>query len=177
MEKVKKYLKFKRPILSEVEKNYLLNSSIMQNKDVSAEENNIILENIKANIVFEILKETNELFDEISESISSESGLNNQELSNNFSDSKTLMINFIYEIQSFISNFYPSISIDSEGEIAFEWYGKIGARANVTFGKNGDLYFICLFHGEKTSSKLFSTRANILDIKKVLLKIKNDTKK
>ena len=51
-------------------------------------------------------------------------------------------------------DFMPSVAIDNEGEIDFEWYGRHGARASVTIGANGILYFVSLFHGKGTKFRL-----------------------
>lgn len=51
-------------------------------------------------------------------------------------------------------DFIPAVAIDNEGEIDFEWYGRHGARASVTIGANGVLYFVSLFHGDKIKSRL-----------------------
>lgn len=50
--------------------------------------------------------------------------------------------------------FLPAVAIDNDGEIDFEWYGRQGARASVTIGANGVLYFVLLFHGESFSRRL-----------------------
>jgi hypothetical protein len=52
------------------------------------------------------------------------------------------------------TDFMPSIVVDNEGEIDFEWYGRRGARASVTVGANGVLYFVSLFHGETHKARL-----------------------
>lgn len=51
-------------------------------------------------------------------------------------------------------DFMPAVAIDNEGEIDFEWYGRHGARASVTIGANGVLYFVSLFHGNRIKSRL-----------------------
>jgi hypothetical protein len=51
-------------------------------------------------------------------------------------------------------DFMPAVSIDNEGEVDFEWYGRLGARASITIGANGVLYFVSLFHGQSLKSRL-----------------------
>jgi hypothetical protein len=51
-------------------------------------------------------------------------------------------------------DFLPAIAIDTEGELDLEWYGRRGARASVTVGANGVLYFVSLFHGASLKSRL-----------------------
>lgn len=51
-------------------------------------------------------------------------------------------------------DFLPSVAVDNEGEIGFEWYGRQGARASVIVGANGVLYFVSLFHGSSMKSRL-----------------------
>ena len=51
-------------------------------------------------------------------------------------------------------DFMPAVAIDNEGEIDFEWYGRHSARASVTIGANGVLYFVSLFHGNQVKSRL-----------------------
>ncbi len=56
-------------------------------------------------------------------------------------------------------DFMPSVAVDNEGEISFEWYGRRGARASVIVGANGVLYFVSLFHGETHKSRLLWNNA------------------
>ncbi len=70
--------------------------------------------------------------------------------------------------------FKPEISIDQDGEISLEWYGRIGARANITFGRNGELFFISLYHGELLKSKFFFSEDSIKRIEEELDKLYKD---
>lgn len=75
---------------------------------------------------------------------------------NIYLSSKEYFLNFLEKFNSkFILKNAPEYAIDAEGEIMLEWYGRIGARINLTFGRNGEIYFISLLHGEITKSKLF----------------------
>jgi hypothetical protein len=76
--------------------------------------------------------------------------------------------------QSLLLKFKPVVELDDDGEIDFEWYGRKGARANLTFGKNGELYFVYLFHGERNSSKLFLNKLSVNRIKNELDRIYKD---
>lgn len=75
---------------------------------------------------------------------------------------------------SFLSDFPADFEFDEDGELILEWYGRIGARVNLTFGKNAELYFVFLFHGESTKSKLFINRDSANLIKNALVKLFND---
>jgi hypothetical protein len=57
------------------------------------------------------------------------------------------------------TDFMPSVAVDNEGEISFEWYGRSGARASVILGANGVLYFASLFHGETHKARLLWNNA------------------
>jgi hypothetical protein len=75
---------------------------------------------------------------------------------------------------NFIIKFKPEIEFDDDGELSFEWYGRKGARANLTFGKNGEMYFVSLFHGESQKDKLFLNENSIKNINDKLLRIYED---
>jgi hypothetical protein len=93
----------------------------------------------------------------------------------NFLNSINNMSKFIKQFDNkFISTIKPEIEIDNDGELIFEWYGRKGVRANLTFGRNGELFFVSLFHGESMKSKLFINKSSIEKIKTELVKIAND---
>ena len=79
-----------------------------------------------------------------------------------------------YFDKNFFSDFTTEAEFDEDGELILEWYGRIGARVNLTFGKNAELYFISLFHGESTKSKLFINRDSANMIKTALDKLYKD---
>ncbi len=87
-----------------------------------------------------------------------------------------------YSVQKFLSlykekmksNFLPAIAIDGDGEVVFEWYGRLGARAILTFGGNGAVYFVALFHGEVFKYQLFLTNSIPKEIGAQLEKIFKD---
>ncbi|MBM2813803.1 MAG: hypothetical protein HW421_565 [Ignavibacteria bacterium] len=82
-----------------------------------------------------------------------------------FHHSRSNLSNFIRLFDSnYITTLKPEVDVDYDGEIDFEWYGRIGARANLTFGKNGELYFVSLFHGESSSSKMYINKTSITKI-------------
>ena len=95
-------------------------------------------------------------------------------IKNNYLSSKQHFLHFIDNFDSeYIVNNAPEYAIDNDGEIMLEWYGRIGARINLTFGKNGELYFISLVHGETTKSQLFINSFALDKIKNELTKLFN----
>lgn len=79
-----------------------------------------------------------------------------------------------YLDRNFFSDFPTEPEFDDDGELIFEWYGRVGARVNLTFGKNAELYFVSLFHGESTKSKLFINCDSAETIKNTLVKLYKD---
>ncbi len=111
----------------------------------------------------------------LSEIIKKDETLEN--LASNISKSISNYDNFIEFCSNinFIIEFKPEIEFDYDGELSFEWYGRKGARANLTFGKNGELYFVSLFHGESQKAKHFLNENSIQKINDELLRIYKDT--
>lgn len=125
--------------------------------------NKLELINILENLFNEMISE-NELNFELEKNIF-----------NVFLSSKQNFLNFIENFDSeFIANYTPEYAIDSEGEIMLEWYGRIGARINLTFGRNGELYFISLMHGQITKSKLFINSFTFAKIESELIMLFKD---
>jgi hypothetical protein len=67
--------------------------------------------------------------------------------------------------------FSPEIDFDEDGELVFEWYGRLGARANLTFSCNGEMYFISLFHGQREKLKLYANPQSVERINDTLAKL------
>lgn len=145
--------------------NYGINNLENFNKNVKnkLEINKLEIINIIENLFNEMIAE-NELNIEL-----------NKNIVNVFLSSKQNFLNFIENFDSeFIEYYIPEYAIDSEGEIMLEWYGRIGARINLTFGRNGELYFISLMHGQITKSKLFFNSFTLAKIESELTMLFKD---
>lgn len=96
----------------------------------------------------------------------------------NFTESYKHLRKFISSvgIESFykINKMEANISIDEDGEIMLEWYGRKGARINLTFGRNGDLYFVSIFHGSNAKSKFNADKISYDYILKALDRLYKD---
>lgn len=129
-------------------------------------------ENTSNDIINELKSKYNSFLDNLYNEILNENELSTEEKSffiNNYSSSKINFNNFIkiFNIR-FLSQNPPEISIDNDGEISLEWYGRIGARLNLTFSSKNEIYFISLFHGDDSKSILNMSDNN------TFIKIEND---
>jgi|GEM_PF-4981273 len=130
------------------------------------------IENTSNNVINQVKSKYNSLFDNLCNEIIIENELSTEEKSffvNNFTSSKTNFNKFIEIFNNrFLSQNSPELSLDNDGEISLEWYGRIGARLNLTFSSKNEIYFISLFHGSDSKSILSLNDKNIYN------KIEND---
>ncbi|MBL7973266.1 MAG: hypothetical protein JNJ85_00035 [Candidatus Kapabacteria bacterium] len=57
-------------------------------------------------------------------------------------------------------DYIPELSIDEAGLHSFEWYGRRGAKANMTVSQNGIIYFVSTFHNTSSVKYRFSVKSN-----------------
>jgi hypothetical protein len=79
-----------------------------------------------------------------------------------------------FQAIDFLTILKPEVDFDDDGELVLEWYGRKGARANLTFGRNGELYFVSLFHGSSLKAKLFINQDSINQITNEINKLSED---
>lgn len=129
-------------------------------------------ENTSNDIIKELKSKYNSFLDNLYNEIINENELNTEEKSffiNNYPSSKTNFNKFIEILNyRFLSQNPPEITIDNDGEISLEWYGRIGARLNITFSSKNEIYFISLFHGDDSKSILNMSDNN------TFIRIEND---
>ncbi len=95
----------------------------------------------------------------------------------NLSDSNKYLERFLKQVDlDIFFKLTPEVSIDDDGEISIEWFGKIGSRCSLTFGSNGMIYFAAIDQDSSINFKKFINKESIFIFENEIEKISKSVK-